>query len=248
MLFKIEDLNRLYPDLLDKSAGTRAVAKTRAENAFSPVFCRQFNVGVSKQVPDVMIVGQDLGDAVAAGNKDSTAEKLCDSNFTNLNRWHGFSGLSFEQIFFTNLAIKEDSLNPEHPDLAASLDNLGALYVDQSQYVKAEPLYARALMIREKSLGSEHPDVAGNLNNIPALYVNQGQYEKAEPLYRRALAILVKALGATHPDVAICLEGFALLFRKLGRPMEAIPLEIRLRAIRTNFEADYTQTARCNPA
>jgi hypothetical protein len=105
MLFKIEDLNRSYPDLLDTPAGTRAVATTRDDNGFFPVFRGQFDVGASEQVPDVMIVGQDWGDAVSAENKNSRAENLSDSNFTNLNRWLGFSGLSLRQIFFTNLFL-----------------------------------------------------------------------------------------------------------------------------------------------
>jgi tetratricopeptide (TPR) repeat protein len=89
-------------------------------------------------------------------------------------------------------------LGPEHPDVATSLNNLAALYHNQGQYAKAEPLYQRALAIREKALGAEHPKVATSLNNLAALYHNQGQYAKAEPLYQRALAIYEKAGGYTR--------------------------------------------------
>ena len=55
------------------------------------------------------------------------------------------------------LAIAETALGPEHPDVAASLNNLAALYHDQGRYAEAEPLLKRALAIKEKSLGLEHP-------------------------------------------------------------------------------------------
>ena len=50
------------------------------------------------------------------------------------------------QTFFEKaLAIREKALGPEHPDVAASLNNLAELYRAQGQYAKAEPLYQRAL-------------------------------------------------------------------------------------------------------
>ena len=55
------------------------------------------------------------------------------------------------------MAIREKALGPEHPDTAASLNNLAALYYAMGDYAKAEPLYRRALAIYEKALGPEHP-------------------------------------------------------------------------------------------
>ena len=43
------------------------------------------------------------------------------------------------------LALREEALGPEHPDVAQSLNNLAVLYTTQAQYAKAEPLYQRAL-------------------------------------------------------------------------------------------------------
>jgi tetratricopeptide (TPR) repeat protein len=53
--------------------------------------------------------------------------------------------------------------------VAASLNNLAALYYAQGQYAKAEPLFKRTLAIWEKALGSEHPHVATSLENYAAL-------------------------------------------------------------------------------
>src|SRR5215813_7612663 len=72
----------------------------------------------------------------------------------------------------------------DHPDTAASLNNLALLYVLQGKYGEAEPLYKRALAIRERRLGADHPDTATSLHNLAELYRSQGKYEEAEPLYR----------------------------------------------------------------
>ena len=42
------------------------------------------------------------------------------------------------------------ALGPDHPDVAASLNNLAELYRAQGKYADAEPLYQRALVIRAK--------------------------------------------------------------------------------------------------
>ena len=55
------------------------------------------------------------------------------------------------------LRIREQSLGPEHPQVAFPLTGLASLYAEQGKYAKAEPLHQRALRIQEQSLGPEHP-------------------------------------------------------------------------------------------
>jgi Tfp pilus assembly protein PilF len=49
------------------------------------------------------------------------------------------------------LEAVEASLGPDHPDTAASLNNLALLLRDQGDLVGARPLYERALAINEKA-------------------------------------------------------------------------------------------------
>ncbi len=74
-----------------------------------------------------------------------------------------------EPLYQRSVAILEKALGPEHPDVAASLNNLAGLYKVQGHYAEAEPLYKRSLAINEKALGPEHPDVAASLNNLAEL-------------------------------------------------------------------------------
>ncbi|MGB3516243.1 MAG: tetratricopeptide repeat protein, partial [Elainellaceae cyanobacterium] len=85
------------------------------------------------------------------------------------------------------LAVVRSLLGEQHPDVAASLNNLAELYRAQGRYELAEPLYKQALQLRRSLLGEQHPHVATSLNNLAALYRAQGRYELAEPLCQQAL-------------------------------------------------------------
>ncbi|MEH2152698.1 tetratricopeptide repeat protein, partial [Nostoc sp.] len=126
------------------------------------------------------------------------------------------------------LEITKKRLGEEHPDVAASLNNLASLYHNQGRYSEAEPLYIQALALTRKLLGEEHPNVALSLNNLASLYYSQGRYSEAEPLlYSQALALSRKLLGEEHPDVALSLNNLAELYRNQGRYSEAEPLNIQ---------------------
>ena len=128
------------------------------------------------------------------------------------------------------LALREKLLEPEHLDVASSLNNLAGLYRDQGHYRKAESLYVRALALREKLLGPEHPDVAISLNNLAELYQAQEYYKKAELLYKRALTIGVKRLGENHFIVDAIRQNYIELLRSAKRDAEALQLSARRQA------------------
>ena len=86
------------------------------------------------------------------------------------------------------LAIYKQCLNPDHPDIARSLNNLGKFYAQREKFTEAEPLYLQSLAIY-KQMDADHPYTANSLHNLAALYVEQKKYAEAEPLYERALSI-----------------------------------------------------------
>ncbi|MDD3581795.1 MAG: tetratricopeptide repeat protein [Desulfobacca sp.] len=91
-----------------------------------------------------------------------------------------------------SLKIREKALGPEHHDVAASLNNLAALYREQGHYAEAKPLWQRALQIFEKALGPYHPYVATCLENYATLLRKMGGEGEAGPLESRAKAIRAK--------------------------------------------------------
>ncbi|MFO0697726.1 MAG: tetratricopeptide repeat protein, partial [Nitrospira sp.] len=81
-----------------------------------------------------------------------------------------------EPLYLRALAIREQILEPNHPDVAQSLNDLAELYRTQGVYAQAEPLHQRALAILEQAMGPDHPDVAQSLNDLAELYRTQSVY------------------------------------------------------------------------
>lgn len=137
-----------------------------------------------------------------------------------------------EPLQARSLAILENALGPDHPDVARSVNDLSVLYYQQGRYRETEPLHARVLAILEKALGPDHPDVAMSLNNLAMVYNQQGRYSDAETLHERVLRLRERALGAEHRDVATSLKNLAALYERQGRYGDAESLHLRALAIR----------------
>ncbi|MBN1795601.1 MAG: tetratricopeptide repeat protein [Sedimentisphaerales bacterium] len=112
-------------------------------------------------------------------------------------------------------------------DDSSVLSEVAAIYYQNAEYHKAEPLMTRALKIDEAAFGKDHPDVATDLNNLAQLYKSTNRLKEAEPLMTRALKIDEAAFGKDHPDVAIDLNNLALLYKDTNRLKEAEPLMTR---------------------
>ncbi|MDR5639950.1 CHAT domain-containing tetratricopeptide repeat protein [Thermosynechococcus sp. PP42] len=110
------------------------------------------------------------------------------------------------------VTLVENTLDSNHPLLAASLNELAKLHVEQGNYAAALPLYQRALTIYERAGGSDQPEVSATLNNLANLYRAQGNYDTALPVFQRALAIATQNLGSNHPEVAVTLNNMGVVY------------------------------------
>ncbi|CAB1118954.1 unnamed protein product [Ectocarpus sp. CCAP 1310/34] len=142
-----------------------------------------------------------------------------------------------ESLYKRSLSIDEKVYGPDHPEVAADLNNMAVLMESQARRwgssdkflgstsgkcVEAVPLHRQSLGIREKTLGPEHPDVAESLNNLAGVLRSQASvnpvfeilrnFQDAEPLYERSLAIDEKVYGPDHPEVATDLNNWAALY------------------------------------
>jgi tetratricopeptide (TPR) repeat protein len=129
-----------------------------------------------------------------------------------------------EPLLQRALAMREQRLGPEHPDVAASLNHLAVIYEVQGRYKEAEGLSQQAVRMCEQLLGPEHPDVAVSLAGLAYIYEVQGKYTEAESLYQRAIAIDEKVLGPEHPELVIQLYNLANLYSQMSKPAQAEPL------------------------
>ena len=70
-----------------------------------------------------------------------------------------------EALQYYATMYQEKLLDPYHPDLSATLKQLGEVYRDRREYEKAEASLQRALENRERELGPTHPQVSAALND-----------------------------------------------------------------------------------
>jgi tetratricopeptide (TPR) repeat protein/CHAT domain-containing protein len=119
------------------------------------------------------------------------------------------------------LALRRKALLKDHPDLAASLNNLGLLLKAMGWREEARKHYEEALSLRRKALPKDHPDLANSLHNLGALLRDMGRRDEARKHLEAALAIQCKALPKDHPDLAASLNTLGVLLNAMGRHDEA---------------------------
>ncbi len=115
------------------------------------------------------------------------------------------------------LAIREQALGPDHPDVAASLNNLAHVYERVGRYADADGLFQRAIEIWEKALGPNNPLLATSLLNLASVYADEGRFDEAEALYKRSLGIREAVFGSNSTSVATVLNNLAAIYESEER-------------------------------
>lgn len=129
----------------------------------------------------------------------------------------------FEQarlLYQRALSIYEQTLGPDHPQIAFPLNILANLYRNQGRFEEAEPLYRRALAIRRQQRGDQHIETAISLADFARLHELRNQPELALALYQQALSIREHLLGLVHPETRETRECCARLLLACGQPEE----------------------------
>jgi tetratricopeptide (TPR) repeat protein len=141
------------------------------------------------------------------------------------------------------LHLREQLLEPTHPELAQNLNDLAGVYHNQGQLTEAEPLYQRALAIQEQTLGAEDPITVRTLGNLALLKYSQKKYVESETFNKRVLISREKRLGAKHVDTGQSLLNLAYVYYRQQRYAEAEPLFSRAQAIYEEaYDPDHPQT------
>jgi tetratricopeptide (TPR) repeat protein len=145
--------------------------------------------------------------------------------------FHNLGGVAFsrrryseaERLTRRALRIRTRHCGASHPDVAADLAALGAIFCRQKKYRSALSALTKARGIfaaNRRSRGRRY-DIAIADNNIGAAFHSLGRYEEAEQYFRSALSAKRKLLGANHPDVGISLSNLGDIYRRLGRAKES---------------------------
>jgi tetratricopeptide (TPR) repeat protein len=114
------------------------------------------------------------------------------------------------------LVIREQVLGKEHPDTAATYNNLAGVYQAMGNFPQALDYYQKDLEISEKVLGKEHPSTATTYNNLACVYQAMGNFPQALDYYQKDLEISEKVLGKGHPDTATTYNNLAGVYQDMG--------------------------------
>jgi tetratricopeptide (TPR) repeat protein/tRNA A-37 threonylcarbamoyl transferase component Bud32 len=208
--------------LREEAEQARADAKLDATKGIQMA---EFLLGLLKGVRPAVARGTDttiLREMMDQGLKDFTT-KLKDvpevqahllhviaRTFEDLGDHEKAASLNRESLRLFRIAYE-----PEHPKIAESLNNLGAVLVRQGDFKSAEAAHREALALRKKLFGDTHKDTAMSLDNLAAVLVHT-DLVAAEALSREALAIYRKVRGDLHEDVAMALANVASIEEKRG--------------------------------
>lgn len=211
--------------------------RAEAERIFRSVFERESrSLGASH--PETINALSNLASVVEAQGRGAEAETLYRQAMTagaangengqyailvsNLATCLGNQGRFDEALALHRqaLALREQLLGPDHPDVAISFSNIGHVLSQVREYAAADAPLKRAVEIGRKS-GSETLGFSTSLNNYGANLEDLGRPAEAAAAYAEALAIRRKILPADHPQIATSLNNLGYSARKAGRLDEA---------------------------
>jgi tetratricopeptide (TPR) repeat protein len=108
---------------------------------------------------------------------------------------------------------------------AGCLNNLGAVYSEQGEYVRALDHIQRAVTLGTQARGADHPLVATCLENMGEVYARQEDYPRAEESLRKALDIWSKVPGEHRPRMATALVGLGDVYARQEKVEALRPFE-----------------------
>lgn len=128
-----------------------------------------------------------------------------------------------ERLYKSALGLRQRSLSPEHAALAASLENLGKLYLAEGKTTRAEPLLRQSYEISVKTLGPDRAETIQRLDGLAQVLTGAGKLNEAESLYHSVLDGDKGKVGKGSRSQAEMSANMAGLLVKQGRYGEAVP-------------------------
>lgn len=105
--------------------------------------------------------------------------------------------------------------------VALSLNQLGLLYLQEKDSVKAIASLEEAVGITESNKATDKPDYLYQLSNLAAAYHRVGMMQKARAHIEKALPEIEKQFGKRNPEIAPVLNIYATILNKEGETAKA---------------------------
>jgi tetratricopeptide (TPR) repeat protein/CHAT domain-containing protein len=163
-----------------------------------------------------LLVAKEMN-AWALKNETDTSLRYAVS-FRDIGECFKAKNIPDSAIYYFNESLRILKMQKRDGQLeyAQILNDLGNLYRENGQFVKAEPLYKLAMDIRIAILGQCHDKVADNLYNLGLLYDAMGNYKTSEVCFLKSLKIYAETLEEGHLYIGDNLLYLGLLYVKMG--------------------------------
>ena len=103
--------------------------------------------------------------------------------------WSNGDTETAEQAWTRSLAIATTVLGDSHPEVGTIKNNLGRLYLDRSEFTRAEPMFRDALTIDRTHRSENLDDLAFPLTSLALTRMAQGDFAEARELLEEARSV-----------------------------------------------------------
>ncbi|MFK8058060.1 MAG: CHAT domain-containing protein [Saprospiraceae bacterium] len=111
------------------------------------------------------------------------------------------------------LKLKIQAFGKGSTTVGSTLNNIGTIYYDTGNKVKATEYYKRSLEIKIKQLGDQHPRVGQTYFNIGSIYLSDGDYDEGISYFEKALIIHQNDEADQNRKLAHVLTSLSLGYR-----------------------------------
>ena len=116
------------------------------------------------------------------------------------------------------LELQNQHKHRAHPDIAATLHELGCLSQDAGDFKQAKQHFDESLRMGRSLHGDkDHPDIAGTLYTLGHLFQHAGDLKQAKQHFDESLRMNLSLHGdKDHPDIAATLHALGCLSHRAG--------------------------------
>jgi|AGTN01.1.fsa_nt_gi hypothetical protein len=144
-----------------------------------------------------------------------------------------------ERFYKQALSAFENSVGPQHLDVAGVLESLAKVAIAQGRTVEAEGLLNRSSAIRGNQQGDESKSAESNIQ-LADLYVEQDRLQEARMIYERTHEVLRHSLGPSHEQSINVLKKLGAVHEALEDPAEAAHVYERITELQVGPELQST--------
>jgi CHAT domain-containing protein/tetratricopeptide (TPR) repeat protein len=142
------------------------------------------------------------------------------------------------------LRTKEAQLGSSHPDVAASLINLGDVLAEAADFDEAIAVTRRAVALREQAAGARSLDLAEALDHLGGALSAAGRYDDALAALERSVLLKEQARDARDAGLARTLEDIGFALQRKGAYERAGPHLRRAAGIQETSSVEHPAYAR----